>query len=311
MLLDKNLVKAVEDDHVDWFVKLAAKKCSWAKKTTREKYLSKILNFSPSKSFKDSIRPYLVGDRAKMCSLKRKLKTKTGKQATKLLEAFGYKEFTEKRKKRWGAFKFCEKIKVNVCPYCNRQYTFTVKNIGNDYVARPEIDHFFPKNIYPYLSCNLYNFIPSCHTCNNIKSSKVRNILYPYEDDFDALGDFKLSYNNNDLTGKKIGTFDVVANRGNIIVKLVSNDKKFKNAASLFHLEDLYNMHEIELYDFLERYKNYQDPKLKEIKSLLKNKHLDQNKLKKYILGFPILDDDKNYPLKKFKKDIKKQLDNS
>lgn len=313
MLIDKNLVKAIEDEHVKWFVKLAEKKdCSWSKKKPqkRKDYLSNFFKFNSSIPFEKSIRPFLVGDKVQIEKLKSKLGKIGGTQATHLLEAFGYKEFKGNRKIKWGVFRFCEALEVDVCPYCKRQYTFTVKDDGKNYVARPEIDHFYPQHPYPYLSCNLYNFIPSCHLCNNTKSSKVKNILYPYDDDFDTLGEFKLYYKKNSLSGSNVGVLDVVASKNNIQIKLVSSDAKFNNTVSLFHLEDLYNMHKIELHDFLERYKNYRYPKLKEIAALLQNSQIDKNTLEKYILGFPVLDD-KEYPLKKFKKDIKKQLDNS
>lgn len=313
MLIDKNLVKAIEDEHVKWFVKLAEKKdCSWSKKKPqkRKDYLSNFFKFNSSIPFEKSIRPFLVGDKVQIEKLKSKLGKIGGTQATHLLEAFGYKEFKGNRKIKWGVFRFCEALEVDVCPYCKRQYTFTVKDDGKNYVARPEIDHFYPQHPYPYLSCNLYNFIPSCHICNNIKSSKVKNILYPYDDDFDTLGEFKLFYRQNSLSGSNVGVLDVVASKDNIQIKIVSSDAKFNNTVSLFHLEDLYNMHKIELHDFLERYKNYRYPKLKEIAALLQNSQIDKNTLEKYILGFPVLDD-KEYPLKKFKKDIKKQLDNS
>lgn len=70
-------------------------------------------------------------------------------------------------------------MKVTVCPYCNRQYIFTLAN-GK---SRPQIDHYYPKIIYPYLALSLYNMVPSCSLCNMSKSSlDTYNmpILYPY-----------------------------------------------------------------------------------------------------------------------------------
>ena len=75
-----------------------------------------------------------------------------------------------------------KKIKVTVCPYCNRQYIFTLSK-GK---ARPQLDHYYPKSKYPYLALSLYNLIPSCSTCNMAKSSldtMETPILYPYEEE--------------------------------------------------------------------------------------------------------------------------------
>ena len=73
--------------------------------------------------------------------------------------------------------------KVKVCPYCNRQYIFTLGN----HKVRPQFDHYYPKSIYPYLALSIFNLIPSCSICNQAKSSFDTHdcpILYPYEEEF-------------------------------------------------------------------------------------------------------------------------------
>lgn len=59
-------------------------------------------------------------------------------------------------------------LNVKVCPYCNRQYTFTIK----DKKISPEFDHFYPKSNYPYLALSFYNLIPACSVCNHTKSDE-------------------------------------------------------------------------------------------------------------------------------------------
>ena len=89
------------------------------------------------------------------------------------------------------AYNFLDAMNVNVCPYCNRQYIFTLKN----HKARPQFDHYFPKSIYPYLALSMYNLIPSCGICNQAKSAldTVKDpILYPYEDEFGDEVKFKI-----------------------------------------------------------------------------------------------------------------------
>jgi len=56
-------------------------------------------------------------------------------------------------------------LNVKVCPYCNRQYTFTIK----DKKVSPELDHFYPKSKYPFLALSFYNLIPACSVCNHTK----------------------------------------------------------------------------------------------------------------------------------------------
>jgi len=62
-----------------------------------------------------------------------------------------------------------ERVNIDVCPYCGRNYIFVVKKptkSNPNTVVKPQIDHFLPKDSYPYLAMNYYNLIPSCTSCN-------------------------------------------------------------------------------------------------------------------------------------------------
>ena len=91
---------------------------------------------------------------------------------------FGYKTTIGYTKdKQSHAYWLMSKLNVNVCPYCNRNYTFTVSN------NRPQIDHFYCQETYPYLSLSFYNLIPSCPVCNHIKKTEDLEI-HPHKDEF-------------------------------------------------------------------------------------------------------------------------------
>ena len=83
-------------------------------------------------------------------------------------------------------------------------------------------------------------------------------------------------------------------------------------------------MHKLDLVEFLKRYRNYCDPKRTELLKIFRQAqptaHLDESQLKIFfdimssqletqILG--MYDTSEQYPLKKMKTDIKKQLDNN
>ncbi len=73
----------------------------------------------------------------------------------------------------WGPYQLTAALKLNTCPYCNRQYTFTVMDIRGKKIARPELDHFLPKQRHPMLAVSFFNLIPSCTICNgSIKGSQ-------------------------------------------------------------------------------------------------------------------------------------------
>lgn len=67
---------------------------------------------------------------------------------------------------RWPT-RIIQELSLNVCPYCNRNY---INPRGNSQGG--QTDHFFSRNHYPILSISLYNLIPSCSTCNLIKSDE-------------------------------------------------------------------------------------------------------------------------------------------
>lgn len=93
---------------------------------------------------------------------------------------FDYKTMTQNYGKDLSAL--IQMLNVNVCPYCGLSYTSTVNRPGG-YIRANQIDHFFPKDDYPWIALSIWNFIPSCGTCNNIKGNKETEILYPYKDE--------------------------------------------------------------------------------------------------------------------------------
>ncbi|MCD6069308.1 MAG: hypothetical protein K0S33_4134 [Bacteroidetes bacterium] len=85
----------------------------------------------------------------------------------------------------WGPYQLTNALNLNSCPYCNRQYTYTVTSLAGNKLARPELDHFLSKKTHPLLALSFFNLIPSCHVCNSsVKGSKPITYLThlnPYE----------------------------------------------------------------------------------------------------------------------------------
>lgn len=102
-----------------------------------------------------------------------------------LEDAFDYEHVLSQNKER--AYRLTEMKGSNVCTYCNRQYVFTVnkpKKKGLEHIVRPELDHWYNKELYPLMSLSFYNLIPSCHICNSsTKGSTVFSLgthIHPY-----------------------------------------------------------------------------------------------------------------------------------
>ena len=84
--------------------------------------------------------------------------------------------------KYFDKLEFIKRINIDTCPYCNRNYIYYLSKAGK---IKPQIDHFFPTNIYPFLALTFYNMIPSCQTCNGFGAKEgndplLVNLINPY-----------------------------------------------------------------------------------------------------------------------------------
>ena len=55
---------------------------------------------------------------------------------------------------------------ISVCLYCNRQYILYYFDNHDNKKTTADLDHFYPKSLFPLFSLSLYNFISSCQICN-------------------------------------------------------------------------------------------------------------------------------------------------
>ena len=185
---------------------------------------------------------------------------------------------------------------INVCPYCNRNFInpiYKEHSLGGDNKNQsPDIEHFFPKSIYPFLSLSISNLLPSCAFCNKIKSDVdtfQNNCLSPYEiKDSDFRFDFSLELNQV----KK--------------VKLISKTD-CKNS-EILHLESLYNeVHSKYINDMFDDVLKY----TKRNKEFLDTfKILTEDDYKKLFRNYYKEEDFNKYPLSKMTKDLYNQITN-
>lgn len=143
--------------------------------------------------------------------------------------------------------KLLKKLNINVCPYCNRMYTITLEH-GS---VRPQLDHYYPKNLYPYLSVSLYNLIPSCPICNQKKSSLdtfEKPILHPYKEEFGNDVFFELSPTKN-CYKYLIGD----SNEFEVEIQCLNPELKTKidNLNKTFAITEIYNEHKEYIVDLL------------------------------------------------------------
>ena len=150
---------------------------------------------------------------------------------------------------RIAAVEILKKMKVTVCPYCNRQYIFTLSN-GQ---VRSQFDHYYPKSRYPYLALSLYNMIPSCSICNMAKSSLdtlKQPILYPFTEEMGSEAKFEIKRRRN---GNFVRMLQGVSNE--FVIDLNDSNSKYKfeiqNQMEKMHLKSLYNEHKEYVMDII------------------------------------------------------------
>lgn len=89
--------------------------------------------------------------------------------------------------KRYNASYIIKELDIQTCVYCNRNYIYDISDEKYGTRRTSEIDHFYSKSKFPFLSISFYNLIPSCKTCNFFKKDYEIS-LNPYElDSYSAI----------------------------------------------------------------------------------------------------------------------------
>lgn len=84
-----------------------------------------------------------------------------------------------------------------VCAFCDEHRPITI--LRGEYLG--EIEHYFPKAIYPHLSCHPYNLIPICWACN--QAHRARDPLEPKNGGARrTLGEVFLPYRRESVSGQ-------------------------------------------------------------------------------------------------------------
>ena len=97
-----------------------------------------------------------------------------------LIEVFRYDSFS--RKKLFP--KLIQMMGVEVCPYCNRNFTTTTRTRNGMYYRQNQVDHYRSKSKFPWFALTLPNLIPACGNCNLRKGDDEEFVLYPYNEEF-------------------------------------------------------------------------------------------------------------------------------
>lgn len=128
---------------------------------------------------------------------------------------------------------------IEVCPYCNH-VPIGPKSKDKKNYSTGQLDHFYCKELYPYLALTLANLVPSCGGCNGMGKGKGQDDMLTKE----AVNPHTLPHSHGidfsiDLTG--VGS---VSKRSELVNALGINVKyvipELKNNDGVFAIENLY-----------------------------------------------------------------------
>lgn len=203
----------------------------------------------------------------------------------------------EKGLDKWD---FINRIKVDTCPYCNRNYIYTT---SKNRKIKPEIDHFYPKSKYPQLALSYYNLIPSCKSCNGFgakeeKDPYTENLINPY------------LLQNNDFVFthriKNIAIINPLSGKSDIEIH-------FKTAhlghLDVFNLKELYELHHDHALELVIKKRLKYSKKYRDYLNSYKGLQFSKTEIDRMILGNYTLENEQHKrPLSKLYQDLGKEL---
>ena len=190
------------------------------------------------------------------CSLFRKVSNSRFSESFNNMDSQG----GEVRKTPHMNIRIVQTLGIRTCPYCNKEF---IGNRGTD-VMGATLDHFFSKSRFPLFALSLYNLIPSCNTCNTVKSDiKSGDMISPFEDiNMDEYIRFEFDMTNNIVIIKPVKELTEEKANAELLERVRSNIKVLK-------LEEAYAFHSLEVRRFLDRLVCYNGTQLQEIQKLM------------------------------------------
>jgi hypothetical protein len=179
----------------------------------------------------------------------------TDQEQVKVIKQFLLKKYSNMYKNFRGLHgkRVIEQTGENICPYCYRSYVNVSESEDGTKAVTPDLDHFFPKSRYPFLSVTLSNLIPSCLFCNQRAKNDedfYKASIYPPQKIFDNI-EFD---------------YDIYLNK--IYIKnykdLISNPA-YAMHLKTFLIQETYATHTEILKNIINKYRKYRQSKIEDL----------------------------------------------
>lgn len=142
---------------------------------------------------------------------------------------------------------------ISICPYCYRSYIGVIEEEYGKRTITPDLDHFYPKSKYPFLSVTLSNLVPSCLFCNQRAKNDTdfyKTSIYPPNKIFDVI-----KFDFDPYIGKIF-----IENYYDLISEL-----KYKTHIDTFLVQEVYASHKEILDNLLSKVTKYRISKINDI----------------------------------------------
>lgn len=202
---------------------------------------------------------------------------------------------------------YVRKMGIRSCVYCNAQYAVSAKKGKTDrssvYRSTFNIDHWKPKNHYPYLAVAFYNLYPSCPACNQGKSFTEKDWCL-YAQDGEDLNPYKFRLDDASLLNYLLSWDAEQLN----IVFVDKTTGVVPDYDEDFHIRKLYNNFKSEVEEVIWRSRIYSS-KMVEAMQQSGLYYLKPQDVNRYIIGnYDREEDIMKRPLAKLTQDIAKQI---
>ena len=254
--------------------------------------------------FKDiSFKCLIIGNFHTLKKIKENIETSDRIKNNKSIKfLFDYTALQPKKIKPF----FEDNLNIYTCYYCNIDYVNSYTTRKNNKTKKKNkftLDHYYDKATYPYLALSLYNFVPSCYTCNTkLKGIKEFNNLSPSSSKFNFHQKVKFKLFLSDSC-KNLHIKD----KEDITIPLRENySDEYSKYLEVFKLNERYEVHKDIVFEMIQKAELYPDSRLKELENLT---GIPYQQIKKDI--FNLIDENENLSKKPFSKlivDISNEL---
>jgi hypothetical protein len=118
-------------------------------------------------------------------------------------------------------------ISVSVCPYCNFEPVIFIDDKKRK--IKPDLDHFHPKSLFPFLAVTISNLVPSGDVCNSKfkQTHHMLNHVNPFSSGVNDSALFEVNYLDNGIFVPEI--------------RIVSQGNNLDRNMQTLSIESLYN----------------------------------------------------------------------